>query len=62
MNRLELIIFVDFVGLIDLADENGEIMFLHERADHYGNEFLKPRGIYILIRKQSKQISLILHF
>jgi len=40
-------------GLVDLADENGEIMFLQERVDHYGNEFLKPRGIYVLMRREN---------
>ena len=60
VNQLQLISLLIFLGLIDLADENGEIMFLQERAENYGNEFLKPRGIYILVRRESKFIESIL--
>ncbi|XP_065069965.1 uncharacterized protein CXorf65 homolog [Rhopilema esculentum] len=38
--------------LIDLADENGDVMFLNERRNSYGKEFLKPRGVYVLVKRE----------
>lgn len=46
--------FTDFIVILDLSDEDGDIKNLHEYPTQYAHRFLKGREVFVLIKVESK--------
>ena len=46
--------FTDYIVILDLSDEDGDIKNLHEYPTQYAHRFLKGREVFVLIKVESK--------